>query len=60
MHFQYYGKENEAIYSISRSILNKKMIDLAESVGVDFYFESKVWDVSLSEATLYVGESEKK
>ena len=59
MHFQYYGKENEAIYSISRSILNKKMIDLAESVGVDFYFESKVWDVSLSEATLYVGESEK-
>ncbi len=59
MHFQYYGKENEAIYSISRSILNKKMIDLAELAGVNFYFESKVWDVSLSEAKLYVGESEK-
>ena len=57
--FQNYGKENEAIYSISRSILNKKMIDLAEAVGVNFYFESKVWDVSLSEAKLYVGETEK-
>lgn len=59
MRFQYYGKKDEAIYSISRSVLNKKMINLAEEAGVNFHFESKVWDVSLSEAKLYVGESEK-
>ena len=35
-------KEGEAIYSISRGILNKKMIDLAEEAGVNFVFNSKV------------------
>lgn len=59
VYFQYYGKEGEAIYSISRGILNKKMIDLAEEAGVDFIFNSKVWDVSLSEAIIYTGETEK-
>lgn len=59
LYYQYYGKEGEAIHSISRSVLNRKMIDLAEGQGVNFYFESKVWDVSLSEAKLYIGETEK-
>ncbi len=59
LYYQYYGNEGEAIHSISRSVLNRKMIDIAEKEGVDFYFESKVWDVSLSEAKLYIGESEK-
>ncbi|WP_417361596.1 FAD-dependent oxidoreductase [Galbibacter sp.] len=60
VYYQYYGKEGEAIYSISRGVLNKKMIDLAEKEGANFIFESKVWDVSLSEAILYTGDSEKK
>src|SRR5690606_7643801 len=59
LYYQYYGNEGEAIHSISRSVLNRKMIDLAEKEGVDFHFESKVWDVSLSEAKLYIGEIEK-
>ncbi|MEL4307870.1 FAD-dependent oxidoreductase [Joostella sp. CR20] len=59
VYFQYYGKEGEAIYSISRGILNKRMIDLAESAGVNFIFNSKVWDVSLPEAIIYTGETEK-
>ncbi|EIJ38908.1 FAD-dependent oxidoreductase [Galbibacter orientalis] len=59
VYFQYYGKEGEAIYSISRGILNKKMIDLAEEAGVNFVFNSKVWDVSLSDAIIYTGETEK-
>ena len=54
-YYQYYGKEGEAIYSISRGLLNKKMIDLAENAGVHFVFDSKVWDVTLPEATLHVG-----
>src|SRR5690554_4157848 len=33
--FQPYGKEGEAIYSISRGVLNRKMIDVAERFGVE-------------------------
>mgnify|MGYP003654109124 CR=1 FL=1 len=42
-YFQKYGKEGEAIWSISRGVLNKRMIDLAEQSGVEFRFEEKVW-----------------
>ena len=59
IYFQNYGKEGEAIWSISRGVLNRKMIDLAEKSGVDFKFEEKVWDVNLPEAKLYTGETEK-
>ncbi|TRZ41497.1 FAD-dependent oxidoreductase [Robertkochia solimangrovi] len=58
MSYQHYGEENEAIYSISRGILNKRMIDLAEATGARFIFEEKVWDVSLHEAKLFTGDSE--
>lgn len=59
VYFQKYGKEGEAIWSISRGILNRKMIDIAEDSGVEFRFEEKVWDVNLPKATLYTGETEK-
>ncbi|WP_340202897.1 FAD-dependent oxidoreductase [Ascidiimonas sp. W6] len=59
MYFQPYGKEGEAIYSISRGLLNKKMIDLAEDAGVKFAFEKRVWDVDLPEATLFTGETQR-
>ncbi|MRI00473.1 FAD-dependent oxidoreductase [Kriegella sp. EG-1] len=59
MYFQSYGKEGEAIWSISRGVLNKTMIDLAEEAGTDFRFNEKVWDVDLPGAKLYTGESEK-
>lgn len=58
VNFQYYGKEGEAIYSISRGVLNRKMIDLAEGFGVEFLFNQKVWDISLDTATLHIGEKE--
>ncbi|SFR31893.1 kynurenine 3-monooxygenase [Robiginitalea myxolifaciens] len=56
---QKYGKQDEAIWSISRSVLNRRMIDLAEAAGVQFRFEEKVWDVDLPGAKLFTGESEK-
>ncbi|MFX0557337.1 FAD-dependent oxidoreductase [Maribacter sp. CXY002] len=56
---QKYGKDGEAIWSISRGVLNKRMIDLAEKSGVRFKFEEKVWDINLPEAKIYTGESEK-
>ncbi len=59
MYFQPYGKEGEAIWSISRGILNRKMIDLAEDAGAVFRFNEKVWDVNLPETKIYTGESEK-
>ncbi len=58
-YFQKYGKEGEAIWSISRGVLNRKMIDLAENAGVHFRFEEKVWDIHLPEAKIFTGETEK-
>jgi kynurenine 3-monooxygenase len=57
LNFQNYGQEGEAIYSISRGILNRKMINLAEEAGI--FFNQKIWDVTLKEATLHMGESER-
>ena len=59
IYFQNYGKDGEAIWSISRGVLNRKMIDLAEKSGVKFKFEEKVWDVNLPETKLFTGETEK-
>ncbi len=59
LNYQFYGKEGEAIFSLSRGILNRKMVDLAEKEGIDFHFESKIWDVSLETATLHQGETER-
>ena len=59
LNYQKYGKDGEAIYSLSRGVLNRKMIDLAEVEGVEFFFEQKVWDVSLSEAILHIGDDER-
>lgn len=39
--FQAYGKNEEAIYSVSRGELNKKLMDLAESYGANIFFEHK-------------------
>lgn len=59
LNFQNYGQEGEAIYSISRGILNRKMIDLAEAAGAEFFFDEKIWDITLKEATLHIGETER-
>lgn len=59
LNYQYYGKDGEAIFSLSRGVLNRRMIDLAEAEGVEFFFEHKIWDVTLSDATLHIGETER-
>ena len=59
LNYQYYGKDGEAIFSLSRSVLNRRMIDLAEAEGVEFFFEHKIWDVTLATATLHIGETER-
>lgn len=45
--FQPYGKENQAIYSISRNAFNKILLDEAEEKGVNIFFEHKVEHVDI-------------
>jgi kynurenine 3-monooxygenase len=59
LNYQNYGKEGEAIFSLSRGILNRRMIDLAEDAGVQFLFNQRIWDVTLDTATLHIGETER-
>lgn len=47
-YFQRYGKENEAIYSISRGYLNSILLDEAEKAGVDLHFDHKVEEVDVT------------
>jgi kynurenine 3-monooxygenase len=35
------------------------MIDLAENAGAEFSLNKKIWDVTLSDATLHIGETER-
>ncbi len=39
--FQPYGKEGQAIYSVSRSELNIRLVNIAETHGIRFQFEKK-------------------
>ena len=57
--YQYYGKDGESIYSISRGLLNRKMVTLAEEEGAEFFFETRIWDVDMPTATLYTGVTER-
>jgi kynurenine 3-monooxygenase len=52
--FQAYGKKNEAIYSVSRGDLNKKLISLAEECGVTILFNQRIDDVELRSNTLSI------
>ena len=52
--FQPYGKDNEAIYSVSRGTLNELIMDVAESEGVKFIFEQKCQHVDLEHSILYM------
>src|SRR5690606_6694089 len=45
--FQAYGKNDEAIYSVSRGDLNKKLMDLAEANGAKIIFKSRSIEVDV-------------
>jgi kynurenine 3-monooxygenase len=51
--FQAYGKEDQAIYSVSRSELNKRLIELADNQeNINFFFNHKCIDVNLDTCEL--------
>jgi kynurenine 3-monooxygenase len=58
LNFQNYGQE-ESIYSISRGILNRKMIDLAKMLVLSFSLNKNLGCYTLSDATLHIGETER-
>lgn len=52
--FQPYGKEDQAIYSVSRGELNAKMMDFAESFeNTTIYFNHKCVDADLEKGIVY-------
>ena len=56
--FQPYGKEGQAINSISRGGLNGLLMNKAEELGVQFKFEHKCLDVNLEETCLSLNDGE--
>lgn len=51
--FQPYSKNNEAIFSVSRGDLNKKLMTLAEQEGVKIYFDHKCTRVDVPTNTVH-------
>ncbi len=52
--FQAYGKENQAIYSVSRAGLNRKLMDIAEShENVNFHFDMPCTGVNTRSAAIH-------
>jgi kynurenine 3-monooxygenase len=60
--YQQYGKNNEAIYSVSRGELNRKLMDVAEQHGVEIFFDHRCTNVNIitNEITFDVQGTEKK
>ncbi len=52
LRFQPYGRDEEAIYSVSRRELNVMLMDRAEASGVRFQFNTRVRDVDVRDGTL--------
>ena len=59
--YQAYGKEDEAIYSVSRGGLNQKLMNLADQYpSISYYFNRKCTDIDLDTNTLLFDNSETK
>jgi kynurenine 3-monooxygenase len=52
--FQAYGKNGEAIYSVSRGELNKKLMDLAEQNGAKILFNQRCTRVDVAKNIIYI------
>ncbi len=54
MTYQPYGKEGQFINSVSRSALNIVLMNKAEELGVEFFFEQRITKVDVAKTTLTV------
>ncbi|MBS1681012.1 MAG: FAD-dependent monooxygenase [Bacteroidetes bacterium] len=55
--FQPYGKEGQYINSVSRSNLNMVLMNKAESLGVEFFFEHRIVSADFDKTTLSIQPS---
>ncbi len=55
--FQQYGKNNEAIYSVSRGELNKRLMTLAEQQGTAIHFSQRCTRVDVTNNRLYLQDA---
>lgn len=55
--YQAYGKEGQAIYSISRGDLNKKMVELATEKGAQLFYNEKCIDLDSENGVLTIENS---
>lgn len=51
--FQPYGKEGQAIYSVSRGKLNEILIEAAEKAGVETFFNHRCEEIDMAKQTAY-------
>lgn len=58
--FQQYGKNNEAIYSVSRGELNRRLMTLAEEQGATIHFDHRCTKVDVPNNTLHFQTAEGK
>ncbi len=56
--FQPYGSKGEAIYSVSRGELNKRLMTLAEREGVKIHFQKRCAKVDVHSNTLHFEDGE--
>lgn len=54
--FQPYGRNGEAIYSVSRGELNKRLMSLAEAAGAEIRFNQRCTRVDVLNNTIYLDE----
>lgn len=50
--FQPYGKENQAIYSVSRGDLNKRMVEIATQKGAEIHYNEKCIDLDTNKGVI--------
>ncbi|HLG33285.1 MAG TPA: NAD(P)/FAD-dependent oxidoreductase, partial [Bacteroidia bacterium] len=60
INFQPYGKEGQAIYSVSRGGLNCVLMDLAEKHGAEFFYNERCTQIDLQTATSHFENAETK
>ena len=60
INFQPYGKEGQAIYSVSRGGLNCVLMDLAEKNGAEFFYNERCTNIDLNSATSIFENAETK
>ncbi len=58
--YQPYGKEGQAIYSVSRGGVNAKMMDIAEDNDAEIFYNERCIDVDLENGIVYLENTETK